>query len=333
MNKIHIFNPDHDYALSIDGPWFTPPASIMNLIQSEALLPLNWASEGDAILLPSLKGKEILISEVQREKIEKLGITLLTWENIGDFSALHNDFILAPWGWNLSLVSKLIKAGVPKYLIPSQETIIQIRNLSHRRTASEFNKSFAQISAKNDILKPFAAIEFFNVNDALSFYEEYNNSFFKAPWSSSGRGILSCHDLELKHIEPWLRGIIKRQGSVMGETFFDKTIDFASEWICRDGEAEFIGYSLFKTSSRGKFHKNIILPQEDLLDIILSSIPEYNTNVIDIQKNILDTMISKNYSGPLGIDMMGNKTGQIRPCVEINLRMTMGHAAILKSKS
>lgn len=34
------------------------------------------------------------------------------------------------------------------------------------------------------------------------------------------------------------------------------------------------------------------------------------------------------YSGPFGIDMMVLNGGKIHPCVELNLRGTMGHVAL-----
>ena len=114
--------------------------------------------------------------------------------------------------------------------------------------------------------------EFSDINEALAFRENCGDVYFKAPWSSSGRGLLYTKDLEKRHIEPWLRGIIRSQGSVMGETAYDRILDFATEWECKDGKALFIGVSTFTTSDRGKYKSNIVAPQENIVSFILQQI-------------------------------------------------------------
>ena len=50
--------------------------------------------------------------------------------------------------------------------------------------------------------------------------------------------------------------------------------------------------------------------------------------VVDHVLAALDVIIAPHYKGPLGVDMMiyrdGNKGLAVNPCVEVNLRMTMG---------
>jgi hypothetical protein len=44
------------------------------------------------------------------------------------------------------------------------------------------------------------------------------------------------------------------------------------------------------------------------------------------------TQLHGNYVGPFGVDMMALPDGKVHPCVELNLRKTMGHVALNISK-
>ena len=53
---------------------------------------------------------------------------------------------------------------------------------------------------------------------------------------------------------------------------------------------------------------------------------------MDLLDRVRDQVLSRldlsGYEGPFGIDMMIVKGGLLHPCVEINLRRTMGHVAL-----
>ena len=51
-------------------------------------------------------------------------------------------------------------------------------------------------------------------------------------------------------------------------------------------------------------------------------------NIRDIIKNIMSSALKDVYTGPFGVDMMILNNGYIHPCVELNLRQTMGHVAL-----
>ena len=324
---IHLFNPDHDYALAVNGNWYTPPSSISRLSIERAFTPVEWASPGDVILIPDylVANQKLSISpdKIQSEMIAAKNLSLLHFNEVADFLSKHSDFIISPWGWNKSIVYRLKKVGVSESLLPTAEQLENIRLLSHRRTTISFNQ----------LIKEEVPMEFTNVENAMDFYFKNPDCFFKAPWSSSGRGIIACHDLTERHVRPWLRGTIKRQGSVLGEKNFHKTIDFATEWKCSNGQPIYLGVSCFTTSNRGKYHGNFHNSQEELLRKIKTVAPDFGKETITHQKKAIQQLISPYYSGPLGIDMMADPNGKIRSCVEINLRMTMGHVAIVRSQN
>lgn len=321
---IHIFNPDTDYALATTAKVYTPPSRIESLCRSMSLLPSIYAAPEDLIL--SLYPQGATHNKTLAQLAEDRGLRIITLADIGSYNDMMADelYNLLPWGWNPSLLRVLSNVGVSPDNMPGMEEITQLRELSHRRYTIEANRQLHELGiGDNETPK-----EFYDVNSALEFQQSNPDCIFKAPWSSSGRGIMHCSGLEYHHIEPWLRGIIKHQGSVMAETFFKKKIDFASEWLIDRNEARFLGWSVFKTSLRGKFHYNLLKTQEEITCILSPLLHRSPEELISAQKRMLETIISGKYCGYAGIDMMCGEEGTIRPCVEINLRSTMGITVI-----
>ncbi|MDE7159959.1 MAG: hypothetical protein K2O24_03845 [Muribaculaceae bacterium] len=318
MRKIHLFNPDTDYALASGLNFYTPPASVLALRSRLALLPSLWASPGDSILLldPAPGTHEDLVGYLPAAR---KGLTLIPASTLSPDTPPPSDLIPTPWGWNRALRTRLLTLGFAPSLLPSEQTLDTLRSLSHRRSAGTFNRLLGS---------PYAAEELFSVEEVREYVEHHPDAWLKAPWSSSGRGIISCGELQEHHILPWARGIIRRQGSVMAERGADRVLDFASEWICSGGETRFEGLSVFRTSSRGKYHGNLSLRQHLLEEEIRKAAPGWDGSLICRQKEVLDELIAPFYDGPLGIDMLADRHGRVRPCVEINLRMTMGHVAL-----
>lgn len=326
---LHIFNPDTDYALASDSENYTPPVSILAIKRSLSLLPALYAERGDAILLPDDNPEFLQENHAFIEIISTKDITLVRPRHIHLFLEEHKNARIRPWGWNRTLRKWLVSSGVKENFIPSTEQITALRNISHRRVTIPFIMNMGDI--RNEEIQ--VPKEFSDINEALAFRENCGDVYFKAPWSSSGRGLLYTKDLEKRHIEPWLRGIIRSQGSVMGETAYDRILDFATEWECKDGKALFIGVSTFTTSDRGKYKSNIVAPQENIVSFILQQIDIHGkgnnlSEIIKRQSLLLENYVAPFYDGPLGIDMLVTSERNIHPCVEINLRDTMGRVAI-----
>lgn len=312
---LHIFNPDTDYALASGLNFYTPPAKIKAMRARMALLPAQWAHRDEAILLldtPPVSIDALPDYLTARNKHLKI---FSPEEPLGDIPDLYP----TPWGWNLALRQLLLSSGIPETNLPSRESIGKLRTLSHRRTASLFNAHMGS---------PHIATELKSVEEVALYTSENPRAWLKAPWSSSGRGIINCADLEPRHILPWARGIIRRQGAVMAEHPADRILDFATEWTCKEGEAVFEGLSVFNTSSRGKYHGNLLLGQPELEAIIKEAAPTWSGQIIENQKEALEALVAPHYTGPLGIDMIAERSGEIRPCIELNLRMTMGLATL-----
>ncbi len=156
----------------------------------------------------------------------------------------------------------------------------------------------------------------------------------KAPWSSSGRGVRFVTKTD-SALEGWLRGVLARQGSVMVEPYYNKVKDFGMEFeALADGSIKYCGLSLFHTAN-GAYTGNIIATEQKKREMMGRYLP---AALIDQVRECichhLEDMLQDRYQGPLGVDMMVIGAGDgflLHPCVEINLRRTMGHAALALS--
>lgn len=301
---LHIYNPETEYALASGSPYYTLPESVRKLRMSKARLPEIYARPGDAILL---------MDGVDPQPDRSPAFPLLT----PDMAVNWSQFTASPWGWNAQ-IAYFLNANCPGLQgIPSGERINGLRNLAHRRTTIGFLKAYGS----HGVTLP---LELSDYDNAAAYYHEHPDIFLKAPWSSSGRGVMRTDDLKPLHVEPWMRGIIRSQGSVMVEPIYEKAIDCATEWTMHDGKAKFLGVSVFEASGRGKYHRNIEADQLALWNIIGVLTPE----TIERQRHALQTVIGADYDGPIGIDMLVTGAGTLHPCVELNLRHTMGSILI-----
>ena len=158
--------------------------------------------------------------------------------------------------------------------------------------------------------------------------------FFKSPWSSSGRGVIPSKGMPLSAVLTQAGGMIRRQGSVMIEQAYCKKRDFAMLFRKPEGApAQYVGLSLFETSSQS-YTGNILATESRLRAILSEQIDLESVDaVMETLPPLLDKYIGDGYSGYLGVDMMvvenPDGTRWVHPCVEINLRMTMGVVAHL----
>jgi len=326
MRRLYIFNPESDYALASDSEFYTPPAKVIELRRRDALLPAAFASSGkDAVLVLDSYSSQMMDTKIGNAVADK-GLRILSLYDAQKSAKEFKDFVPTPWGWNRQIRRLLHDTFGDMPGLPDNNKITLLRNIAHRRTTIEFIKRCSDW-IDNEIELP---VEITDEETAVRAYNRDRHLFFKAPWSSSGRGVLFTGDLEERHVEPWIRGIIARQGSVLMEKGYNRNLDFATEWLCNKGDTQFLGFSIFKASRRGKYHRNIIGSQDKLRNMIEVACKRSITDIVERQQEIISSLIAAVYNGPVGIDMLVTKTGAVNPCVEINLRHTMGMVGILK---
>lgn len=328
--RLLVFNPETDFALASGLAHYTAPAKIRLLRSRLAYLPALCGRRGDAILIPEPtdnfdEGMNVKSLPYRQLCIDK-GIDALTPSQLRDCLRLDPDRFdeIVPWGWNRTIITELEELGVRRDLMPSKRRMDALRQLTHRRTSIVFNRELNTLTG----LETPLPVELFSEDDAMEFMHRCPGCYFKSPWSSSGRGIMVGGMLNERLSREWIHGVIRRQRSVMAETPCLRVIDFATEWRCAGGKAEFIGYSLFKTTSGGSYTANVIDTQNALEAEIGHYSPIPMPTLLAVQKRVIEKCVAADYEGPLGIDGCASENGDFRPCLELNLRLTMGHLAL-----
>jgi hypothetical protein len=229
----------------------------------------------------------------------------------------------------MALRAALIRYGVSPEACASEAEITDVRKYSHRRYAAEVLRLL-------DWNPPAEVSSVEAVEQCLSASPRL---VVKAPWSSSGRGVRFIGGELSDYQRGWLRNIIAQQGSVMVEPFYPKVKDFGMEFeALPDGQIRYVGLSLFDTRN-GAYTGNVIASEEDKMEMISRYIPISLIDFVRVKiMDVLGQVIGRHYVGPFGVDMMvlsipDNQGFLIHPCVEINLRRTMGHVAIEMAKA
>ena len=222
------------------------------------------------------------------------------------------------------MATDLKRWGVPADILPSDALLEQYRQLSHRHTSAQLLPALRIEGTVGE------AVECATLEQVEDCRERWGQIVVKSPWSSSGRGV------HFSVQEGWINNVLKVQGSVMVEPYYNKVKDFGMEFERdKDGEVRYLGLSLFHTKN-GAYIGNLLATENTKREQISRYI---STELLDkIKQNIIENVRLDDYVGPFGIDMMiVNADGKskmndgrclLHPCVELNLRRTMGHVAL-----
>ncbi|MEG0700735.1 MAG: hypothetical protein RR442_04280 [Muribaculaceae bacterium] len=317
-HKTYIFNPDNDLALAFGGENYTAPPMATCLRYDLQMLPAWYCDENSSILANAPENQQWLdnLSKNLHLKSEIIKTSQL--------STIDTDFMA--WGWSHDMRKRLIDCNVPQDRLPSKNYIDKIRNLSHRSTSIIIHNALREELSMNFSPIP---IELHDFDSIKSFAKEHQYCYIKAPWSSSGKGIFRVLDINAIDFKRWTNGILLRQGSLLCEEALDKVLDFAMEFYCKNGIATFSGYSIFNNDNHCSFDNGLVMPTMMLHNNLIAIYGNENI-ILDVRntlEKILTTIIAPHYTGYLGIDMLfyrDAKKIKLNPCVELNLRMTMG---------
>ena len=334
---LHIFNPEHDIALAANLANFTAPHAGRQLRADLDFLPAIWAREGDRVLVENpehaAKQWKRLLFRLVPDKERSLFLTENTLFVTYEQGVLEEMTRVEPWGWDIALKAVLKRKGITESLLPSDDGLEHIRQLSHRRTSASLLPLLQMEGTVGE------AYECTTEAQVEALMQRYGQVVAKAPWSSSGRGVRFLDGRGMmddgrrkkeegrgkKEEGRWLSNVIERQGSVMIEPFYRKAKDFGMEFSVSDGIIRYEGLSLFHTH-HGAYTGNIIATE----CVKRQALSRYVS--LDLLDRVRDVVIANldlsGYEGPFGIDMMVVKGGLLHPCVEINLRRTMGHVAL-----
>ena len=136
--------------------------------------------------------------------------------------------------------------------------------------------------------------------------------------------------------QQWINGVIRKQGKVSIEPALEKIQDFAMEFQS-DGQGNIMydGLSVFGTQTRGAYSGNILGSEHYRESHLLKFVPKESLGRIkDALLQVLSEFYGTIYAGNIGVDMLLYRFEneiRIHPCVEINMRQTMGKLAICLS--
>lgn len=309
-----LFYPSHDIALAHGVRHFNPPAAALRLQEDLASLSHIWNAPYEAGEVPFPQ----------------------------------------PWGWDWDTRRHLHDAyGVKMSQLPTDEQLELIRQLSSRRTTIELQERLASALEPHEPLKPFEPFKplkpslplpsFLTSPEAVeSFIAAHDSAHrpfvLKTPWSSSGRG-LTRSDVPRETLLRHAQATIQRMGGIMGEEWIeDKRQDFAMLFFASDHDVRFQGYSLFDND--GTTYRQGYLMSDERIVERLGIEPHRLEALSKAYVTILSELFAPFFGhgwqlGYVGIDMMtyGEASGIgpatndslcIAPCVEMNLRCTMG---------
>lgn len=318
MKTVYYFNPQNDLALATGGINYVAPPFAIQMSHDLAVLPAFIAEPGSLIITDN---------DQDAEWLENLNATFaLDIHAINRNELRHlSDYCIMPWGWSLDLRRRLIKWGADRQRLPSKDEIYYLRGLSHRRISVVIHLNLQELLGRQFCPVP---IELATTSEVMAFVKKHRQCYIKTPWSSSGRGIYHTIDGTPPELEQWCNGALKRQGSLLCELALDKVLDFAVEFYTHNGKSSVRGYSIFNTDSHSQYDSGMVAQSDVLHQRITAMCPEFDA-VVNALTQVLDNIVAPHYNGWLGVDMLLYNAQSavnigINPCVELNLRPTMG---------
>lgn len=302
-----FFNPGFEASLRGEIVHYTPPLSVQRFRHDLASLPSYLAEPEDFVLVPED------FPEVARSA-----------HMVSHFSSSDS---LMPWGWAPELEPLFSHDAKFPY------TREEMRSWGSRHLSLLLWRAVRQQSI-NSFLETQEPIVHEGDSKVLP---ENGRWVVKEEFSSSGRGVHFCSNIEQLtqffaslregkqsqryYIEPWYQLLEDR-----GYEFIKNT----------DGTIHYLGASAFVTKN-GKYLGNQLLSPEELEGqwSLYDTTPSHE-QYISYLTNAIAQLPLDGYTGLLGVDTAvylgsdGNK--YLLPCLEINMRPTMGHIALSLSK-
>ena len=320
---ICYFNPGHEAAVWSDSPYYQSPASVLKMQEDLAFLPFWYADPGDFIYVP--EPLPAFYTQLGNQR----NIYPLACSTANDKIELLKDQEVDFWGLSrqgLHFFEAFSKQYDLSLRLPKWKP--EYRNLSSREFAAECLSAMAEEIPEipAEIIPSF----FSNLSDIEQFNRLSPDKLLaKSPYSSSGRGLLWLEQPDLSRSSRQIvQGVLNRQKKISLEKALEKFLDFSMHFSS-DG---FIGFSIFYTNAKGAYEKTWLASQEK----IKSKLEEYiNPDLLRKVKEFLSEFIKEKirpyYTGNVGIDMMIYRSGEnfyFHPCVEINLRKSMGYLSL-----
>jgi len=290
---MRLFFPEHDLALANGVRHFNPPRMAVALAEQGEALSSWWQRPGQGPL---------------------------------------------PWGWDWDSRAELLRGGIPRQSLPADDELLEIRRLSSREQTCAVLQEMQPLCPAITIPERIGSAE---ALDAYLTRHETHSYVLKSPWSSSGRGLSLHPRQDSETLRRRGLHVIRQMGCILAEPWYDKVQDFAMLFFAdRRRQVSFEGYSLFQNDSRGTYLHGVLASNDEIEATLCrqfgeTDCPRRQLNGI---RQVLLSWLSRGVAsfrsdfpvGWIGVDMMiVGKDGLLmfHPCVEINLRCTMGVVA------
>lgn len=315
---LHVFNASHDEALASGSPYYYPSRTARTFEADLAALPAWWAAEGDAVLVaPDTPWPAALPAGVRPVTAAQLRAG--GWDGVAR---------IEPWGWDALLVHRLRRIGAPAGLLPAPERLEAVRRLSSRALAVGLLPQLRAELPESVGESAWCA----TLEEARRAAARYGRAMLKAPWSGSGRGVFTATAADGPAVWQRAARIVREQGGIAVEPFYEREADFALEFLaCGEETLTFSGLSAFRTSPGGGYAGNAVADEAALRHCVPAALLPQLDRAADALGRLLGRAL-RDYRGPLGVDLMAVRQPDgrlaLHPCVEVNVRRTMGHVAL-----
>ena len=329
MQDLYLFNPDNEISIANGTNGYTPKANISIMAGDLAFLSAYLAKNDDYVLVARMPDLNFMKG---RREVFGLDCQPIIWEKAQLLS--FNE--IKPWGWS-PRVHNLLKDLKSRCNEQFRESVMatwseERRGLYSRRVAAAcFTDMIRAIPGIGEEVIPCEC----RTLAEIRLLSEKRDIVVKAPWSSSGKGVLFIPKGQMTgKEEEVLSGFLHKQGYVMVEKRLNRVLDFAMEFeMDRLFHLNFLGYSVFHTSRRGEYEGNRVASRARLEGMISRYTGMGLLHEIREQlEKVLTSVFHGKYVGCLGVDMMiyEDESGGfgVQPCVEINLRYNMGIVSI-----
>lgn len=288
-----LFYPSHDIALAHGVKHFNPPLAALRLQEDLASLSDVWNG-------PFRRGETAFPQ---------------------------------PWGWDWD-TRKFIheKYKIKSTQLPTDEELEALRQLSSRQTTVTLIEQLKE-RLRDDSLPTPSFLS--SMAETEAFMTSHKDYVLKTPWSSSGRGLMRS-TVPAETLWKHAQATLQKMGGIMGEPWIeDKVQDFAMLFFIGSEKVEFLGYSLFDNDAT-TYRQGYLMSNERIiakLQVEPERLEAIKTAYLDLLRDLFAPLMGKTWQvGYIGIDMMtyrasGNSADRalsISPCVEMNLRCTMG---------
>ena len=219
---LHYFNPGHEAAVLNASPYYIPPANVRQLQWDLAFLPAWYAEPGDQVLLPAPLDADYALLLQRHFPTLPHSVT----------DAEVTDDTASPWGISPQALHHLEEIACrQKATLRLPTWHDAYRYLNSRAAARDCLSTL--LEALPDIDPALLPRPCGREDEVRAIIHHSAHVWLaKAPYSSSGRGLLWLprHDLSEKTRDV-LRGMLRKQGRVYVERVLDKVADFSMQFM------------------------------------------------------------------------------------------------------